>query len=179
MDEYIGIIKLFAGNFAPRGFAYCHGQLLSISQYSAVFSILGTTYGGDGITTFALPDLRGRVPIGFSFTPGPGLSNYDLGQKGGIEQVTLATTQIPSHSHTLNVNNGKAGVAVPTPSSSIAAPVDVNGDAANGFSPTAPNTQMSPASIGSTGGNDPHENRAPYLALNYIICLEGIYPARN
>lgn len=177
MDEYIGIIKIFAGNFAPRGWAFCDGQLLSISQNSALFSILGTTYGGNGQTTFALPDLRGRAPIGSR--QGPGLTNYSLGEMGGAEAVTLATTQIPLHSHTLNVNNGKAGVAVPTTSSSIAAPVDINGDAANGFSQTAPNTQISPASIGATGGNQPHENMAPYLALNYIICLQGIFPSRN
>lgn len=177
MDEYIGMIKIFAGNFAPRGWALCDGQLLPISQYSAVYAILGAMYGGDGITTFALPDLRGRAPIGVG--QGPGLSIYAIGQVGGVEGVTLTTTQIPSHSHTLNVNNGKAGVAVPTTSNSIAAPVDINGDAANGFSQTAPNTQMSPASIGATGGNDSHENRAPYLALNYVICLQGLFPQRN
>jgi microcystin-dependent protein len=150
---------------------------MSISQYSAVYAILGTMYGGDGISTFALPDLRGRAPIGFG--QGPGLSNYAQGQIGGVEGVTLATTQIPSHSHPLNVNNAKAGVAVPTTSNSIAAPVDVNGDPANGFSQAAPNTQISPSSIGVTGGNQPHENRAPYVALNYIICLEGLFPQRN
>jgi microcystin-dependent protein len=177
MEEYIGMIKIFAGNFAPRGWALCNGQLMSISQYSAVYAILGTMYGGDGISTFALPDLRGRAPIGFG--QGPGLSNYAQGQIGGVEGVTLATTQIPSHSHPLNVNNAKAGVAVPTTSNSIAAPVDVNGDPANGFSQAAPNTQISPSSIGVTGGNQPHENRAPYVALNYIICLEGLFPQRN
>jgi microcystin-dependent protein len=177
MDEYLGMIKIFAGNFAPRGWLLCNGQLMSISQNNALFALLGTMYGGNGTTTFALPDLRGRAPIGFG--QGPGLSNYVQGQMGGVEGVTLTTTQIPSHSHPLNVNNGKAGVAVPTASNSIAAPVDVNGDAANGFSQTAPNTQISPASIGVTGGNQPHENRPPYLAINYIICTQGLYPARN
>lgn len=177
MDEYIGMIKIFAGNFAPRGWAFCNGQLLAINQYSAVYAILGTMYGGNGVNNFALPNLSGRAPIGFG--QGPGLSNYVIGQIGGVEGVTLATTQIPSHSHTLNVNNEKAGVAVPTSLSSIAAPVDINGDAASGYSQAAPNTQMSPASIGATGGNASHENRAPFIALNYIICLEGIFPSRN
>jgi microcystin-dependent protein len=177
MDEYIGIIKMFGGNFAPRGWAFCDGRVLSISQYDAVFVVIGTTFGGDGVTTFALPDLRSRVPINTG--QGPALTNFVHGQSGGSENVALVTQNIPSHSHTLNVNNTNANVHNPTSSNSVATPVDINGDAASGYSQSAPNTQISPASIGATGGNQPHENRAPYIALNYIICLEGIFPSRN
>ena len=177
MEEFIGVIKIFAGNFAPRGWAFCSGQILSIHQNTALFSLLGTTYGGNGQTTFALPDLRGRAPIAFG--QGPGLSSYALGETGGVEKVTLLTTEIPAHTHALNVSNTNAGVAVPTNLNSIAAPVDVNGDAVSGYSAAAPNTQLSPSSIGIAGGNQPHENRSPYLAINYIICLQGLFPSRN
>ena len=145
MDEYLGMIKIFAGNFAPRGWAFCSGQILSIHQNTALFSLLGTTYGGNGQTTFALPDLRGRAPIAFG--QGPDLSSYALGETGGVEKVTLLTTEIPAHTHALNVSNTNAGVAVPTNLNSIAAPVDVNGDAVSGYSAAAPNTQLSPSSI--------------------------------
>jgi microcystin-dependent protein len=177
MEEYIGIIKIFGGNFAPRGWAFCNGQMLSIAQNTALFSILGTTYGGNGQTTFALPDLRGREAIGIG--QGPGLSNIVLGQVGGVENVTLLTNQIPAHSHTVNVNDGNATIHKPTSSTVIAAPVDVNGDGVNNYLSTNPNTTLAANSIGATGGNQPHENRTPYLGVSYIICLEGIFPSRN
>lgn len=177
MEEFIGIIKMFAGNFAPRGWALCNGQILSIAQNTALFSILGTTYGGNGQTTFALPDLRGREAIGTG--QGPGLSNIILGQVGGVENVTLITNQIPAHNHALNVNDGDATVHKPTSATVIAAPVDVNGDGVNDYLSTTPNVALSPNSIGLTGGNLPHENRVPYLGVSYIICLEGIFPSRN
>ncbi len=177
MDEFIGVIKIFAGNFAPRGWAFCNGQLVSINQNQALFAILGTTYGGDGRTTFALPDLRGRAPIHFG--QGPGLSNLTLGQVGGFENVTLNINQIPAHNHPLNVNDANATVHKPTNTTVVAAPVDVNTDPASGYSAVAPNTQLAPNSIGVAGGSQPHENRPPYLAINYIICLEGIFPSRN
>jgi microcystin-dependent protein len=177
MEEFIGIIKIFAGNFAPRGWALCNGQILSIAQNTALFSILGTTYGGNGMTTFALPDLRGRAPIGTG--QGPGLSNFMLGETGGVESVTLTTGQIPAHNHALNVNDGDATVHKPTNTAVIAAPVDVNGDGVNDYLSTTTNATLSPNSIGSTGGNQPHENRVPYLGVSYIICLEGIFPSRN
>ena len=123
MDEYIGIIKIFGGNFAPRGWAFCNGSLLPISQYDAVFALLGTTFGGDGQTTFALPDLRSRTPIGTG--QGPGLSSFVEGQVGGNENVTLLTQNIPTHIHALNVSNTKANVHSPVALNSIAAPVDV------------------------------------------------------
>jgi microcystin-dependent protein len=178
MEEFIGIIKIFAGNFPPRGWAFCNGQIMSIAQNTALFSILGTTYGGNGQVTFALPDLRGRAPIGTG--TGPGLSNFQLGEVGGVENVTLITNQIPAHNHTLNVNDGDATVHKPTTAAVIAAPVDVNGDGVNDYlSTTTTNTTLSPNSIGITGGNLPHENRVPYLGVSYIICLEGIFPSRN
>lgn len=177
MDEFIGVIKIFAGNFAPRGWAFCNGQLVSINQNQALFAILGTTYGGNGQTTFALPDLRGRAPIHFG--QGPGLSNLSLGQVGGVENVTLNINQIPAHNHPLNVNDANATVHKPTNTTVVAAPVDVNTDPASGYSAVAPNTQLAANSIGVAGGSQPHENRPPYLAINYIICLEGIFPSRN
>lgn len=177
MEEFIGVIKIFAGNFAPRGWAFCNGQLVSIQQNPALFSILGTTYGGNGQTTFALPDLRGRAPIHFG--QGPGLSNLSLGQVGGVENVTLNINQIPAHNHPLNVNDANATVHKPTNTTVVAAPVDVNTDPASGYSAVAPNTQLAANSIGVAGGSQPHENRPPYLAINYIICLEGIFPSRN
>jgi len=138
MEPFIGQIMLFAGNFAPRGWALCDGTLLSISEHSALFSILGTTYGGDGRTTFALPDLRGRAPIHQG--SGPGLSEYKLGQKGGVESVTLPTQAL----------TGAKKVESP------------DADA-----------------MQTTQGGKAHENRSPYLALNYIIALVGIYPSRS
>lgn len=150
---------------------------MAISQYTAVFSLLGTTYGGNGQTTFGLPDLRGRAPIHSG--QGPGLSNYAHGQSGGAEKVTLMTAQIPAHNHTLSVNNGNGNLHNPIANSSIAATVDVNGDNAQGFSASAPNTVLNASSISGGGNNLPHDNLPPYLVLSYIICLEGIYPSRN
>lgn len=184
MEPFLGQIMMFGGNFAPRSWAFCDGQLLPIAQYAALFSILGTTYGGDGRTTFALPDLRGRAPIHMG--GGPGLSNYKLGQKGGLESVTLNITQIPSHSHTgkLQVSSKDSSQAVPTLGSSIATPGFVDGRAIThtyGFNNENPDIALNPGSlpIGNTGGNLSHENRQPYLAMNYIIALQGIFPSRN
>lgn len=181
MDEFIGIIKLFAGNFAPRGWAMCQGQLMSISANTALFSIIGTMYGGDGKTTFALPDLRGRAPIGIG--QGPGLSNYVQGQLGGNETNTLNTSNIPSHNHPVT-----GSVQLP-----------VNGEVANSDSPEGgyPALSSTPVynhsagagqfagtlnvnlSTSAVGASQPVNNLMPYLAMNYIICLEGIYPSRD
>jgi microcystin-dependent protein len=177
MDDFLASIKIFAGNFAPRGWAFCNGQLLSIAQNTALFSLLGTTYGGDGRTTFALPDLRGRAPIHFG--QGPGLSDYSLGQTGGQETVTLLSSEMPVHTHSLSVSNTNGTSHVPLTVSSVAAPVDVNGDSVNGFSNNQPNMVLSPTTIGNTGGSQAHENRPPYIALNYIIALQGIFPSRS
>ncbi|MBB4119761.1 microcystin-dependent protein [Mesonia hippocampi] len=187
-DPTIGEITMFGGNFASRGWAFCDGQLLPIAQNTALFSILGTTYGGDGRTTFALPDLRGRAPIGPRNDPG--LSDYRLGQKGGVETVTLNITQMPSHNHTTQ-NNITADDAV----NETPAPGDVPaiGNFADGvttqkvknFGPATNtvNGQTISANAGlnilNTGENLPHTNVQPYLAVNYIIALVGIFPSRN
>jgi microcystin-dependent protein len=173
---FIGEVRLFAGNFAPRSWAFCNGQLLSISQNSALFSILGTTYGGDGRTTFGLPDLRGRVPVhvGGGSGSGPGLSPYTLGQKGGQENVTLNTSQIPSHNHDLMGSPNAASATSPAgnlPGTTSRTRLYSSSSSAN--------VAMDMDAISSEGGGQSHENRPPYQGLNYIICLYGIYPSRN
>ncbi|SEC85234.1 Microcystin-dependent protein [Tenacibaculum sp. MAR_2009_124] len=184
MDPMLAQIILFAGNFAPRGWAFCDGQLLPIASNQALFSLLGTTYGGDGRSTFALPDLRGRAPIGPR--NGPGLSNYRLGQRAGLETVTLNTTEIPSHTHTnaLRVSSENATQAQATQGTSIGTPGAPSGRSFNstyGFNQTTPDTNLNTNSviIGNTGGSQAHENRQPLLALNYIIAMQGIFPSRN
>jgi microcystin-dependent protein len=173
MDVYLGLIFLFGGNFAPRGFAFCNGQLLAISQNAALFSILGTTYGGDGQQTFALPDLRGRAPIGFG--QGQGLTNFTLGEVGGAESATLLAANLPAHTHTLMGDNTAGGHQYPGPNHVLGAAT------ATGlfYSANNPNTTMDPTSIGATGNNVPFSIRQPYLALNYIIATQGIFPSRN
>ncbi len=169
-EPFIGMIVGFGGNFAPRGWALCQGQLMSIAQNTALFSILGTTYGGNGQSTFALPDLRGRYPM--QQGTGPGLSPYVLGEQGGVETVTLITTQMPMHNHLINASTEDAGaknpngqvLATTTASAYVATPID---------------TTMNPQSIGLAGGSQPHENMSPFLAINFLIALEGIFPSRN
>lgn len=183
MDEYMGIIKLFAGNFAPQNYMYCNGQLLQISTNAALYSILGTIYGGDGVTTFGLPDLRSRIPVGGGMGPSPSLQNNTttLGQVGGEINHTLITTEMPQHTHGLIVNNGEATNSVGANNLSIASPGTIIGrdfTASLGFSTQAPNTPINPASINNAGGNQPHNNMQPYLGLSYIICVQGLYPSR-
>ncbi|MDB6053818.1 MAG: phage tail collar domain protein [Verrucomicrobiales bacterium] len=170
---FIGEITLFAGNFAPRGWAFCNGQLLSISQNTALFSILGTTYGGNGQTTFALPDLRGRVPIHPG--QGPGLSNYNLGQLGGTENVTLSTTQLPPHNHPVNAVASGGNQASPVGNLPAVESTGTSKD----FSNAATTGQMSPGMIANTGGGSPVPVLQPYGCVNYIIALQGIFPSRN
>lgn len=154
--------------FAPRGWALCQGQLLPIAQNSALFSLLGTTYGGDGIRTFGLPDLRGRSPIGFG--QGPGLSNYPQGATGGSETVTLNTAQVPAHTHNVACQVGAPGAN--SPAGAFPASADV-------YNTASANNTMNPGMISPTGGGQAHENRPPYQVQNWIICLEGIYPSRS
>ncbi|WP_296151626.1 tail fiber protein [uncultured Flavobacterium sp.] len=180
MDEYIGIIKLFAGNFEPRGWAFCNGQILSIAQNTALFSILGTTYGGNGQTTFALPNLKSRIPVGAG--QGTGLSNYQLGQVSGTESTTLLLQNMPAHNHAITGNvkipvndsnadaDGPVGAYLGTPSESIYS------GSTNGF---AANADSSTLATGIVGNNIPISNLQPILALNYIICLQGLFPPRN
>ncbi len=180
MEPFLGQIMMFGGNFAPRGWAMCNGQLLSIAQNTALFSILGTTFGGDGVTTFGLPDLRGRVPLHWG--QGPGLSNYVLGELAGNETVTLTTQQIPAHNHLIGVSNAAGTQTDPT--NGIAAQINT-GDARNpitsalGYAAPPQTGTMAPAVVGSSGGNQPHANIQPYLCVTICIALEGIFPSRN
>ena len=174
-DVQIGMIFMFGGNFAPRGWAFCDGQLLPINQNQALFSILGTTYGGDGRTTFGLPDLRGRVPIHPG--TGPGLSPLDLGRKSGAENVTLTAQQIPSHNHALR-HTSDIGLAIkdnPTQTG------DAFGVVAHDGYFNMPPTKSSIATpvIENTGGGQPFDIHQPYQCVNFIIALQGLYPSRS
>lgn len=173
-------IRIFAGNFAPLSWAFCNGALLSIAENTALFSLLGTTYGGDGQVTFALPDLRGRIPVGTG--QGGGLSSYDLGQVSGSEAVTLISINLPAHTHAATgVYTPKAQISgagtQSTPGGayySISAADMYSSSHNNVGGPTAFNFPL-----GISGGSEPHSNLMPYLAMNYIIAVEGIYPSRN
>ncbi len=169
-DPFIGEIVLFGGNFAPEGWATCEGQLLPISQNAALFSILGTTYGGDGRTTFRLPDLRGRTPIGQG--NGPGLSSYQLGQAGGIEQTSLSIANLPSHSHQLMGQMQPGGEQMTMGNVMATSPN-------RPFYGAHPNVSMHVDAIGNTGGAQPHDNRQPFVSMTYIIALQGIFPSRQ
>jgi microcystin-dependent protein len=173
-DPFIGEIALVPYNFPPRGWAFCDGQIMSIAQNTALFSLLGTTYGGNGQTTFALPDLRGRVPIHVGGGQGPGLSAYVLGEVGGAESVTLLMAQMPAHGHAVNAST--ANGTSDNPNNAIMAK---NASGVPQYGMAAPNAIMAPAAIAPAGGNQPHENRPPFTGLNYIIALEGIFPSRN
>jgi microcystin-dependent protein len=171
-QPYIGEIRLFAGNFAPAGWMFCEGQLLPISENDALFTLIGTTYGGDGQETFGLPDLRGRVPIHQG--QGPGISqSYIIGEQGGVEEVTLTTQQIPVHTHAALVSMNPGIRNVPTDAVIGASPsVDV-------FTISSADTNMSAESILPVGGSQPHSNMQPYVGINYIISLFGLYPQPN
>lgn len=177
MEAFIGTIILFAGNFEPRDWAFCNGQLLSIAQNSALFSLLGTTYGGDGVTTFALPDLRGRAAVGCG--TGPGLTDRPLGQAFGQEAVTLTTAQLPSHTHQLQ--GSSAGATSPDPAGLGLAYTGDPGvpTGTDSYGSLATPTTMAAASISAVGGGQAHANVPPSLGLNYLICLQGIYPSRD
>jgi microcystin-dependent protein len=169
-EPFIGQITLFAGNFAPRGWAFCNGQELMIAQNTALFSILGTTYGGNGQTTFALPDLRGRVPVHPG--QGPGLTNRNLGETGGGEQMQLEVSHMPAHVHPLRATTTTATSTIPTNRVLAASPgTNIYG--------TNANTSMAGGMSRAVGGGQPHNNMQPWQCINYIIALEGIFPARN
>lgn len=180
-DYMLGEIKMFAGNYAPVGWVLCNGQLLQISQYSALFSLLGATYGGDGKTTFGVPNLCGRVPVGMG--SGSGLTTRNWGSSGGAETVTLNATQIPTHTHTLTATTATATTSVPS-SAVIPATAQLPASGAsaaksvNVYAPSNGNSTISYSTTSSVGGNLAHENMMPYLTINYIICVEGIYPSR-
>jgi microcystin-dependent protein len=172
MEAYVGEIGIVGFNFPPKGWAFCNGQILSIAQNQALFSLLGTTYGGDGRTTFALPNLQGRAPIHFG--QGSGLSGYTLGQAGGVESVTLNTDQMPSHDHAGSCS-GSTG-SIPGPGSNVWA---ITSTGEKPYSNATPDNKMSTQGINPSGGGQAHANIQPYLALNFIICLVGIFPSRS
>lgn len=174
MDAFIATILLFAGKFAPTGWAFCNGQLLSISQYQALYSLLGTTYGGDGVKTFGLPDLRGRVPVGTG--QGIGFPVITLGQQFGTLTNTLTQAQMPMHSHLLGCNESATGRnLLATPTGNFPAP---NQDGSGNFAATTEKV-MNQGVISVAGGSQPVNNAQPSLGLNYIICLNGIYPTHD
>jgi microcystin-dependent protein len=178
MDGYYGVVTTFAGTFAPRNWQLCDGQLVSIASNTALFAIIGTMYGGNGTTTFGLPDLRGRVPVGVG--QGPGLSNYSEGQVQGAETITLIANQLPLHDHT-----GQALAQLQADSSNGIDPTpnDAYPSRFTGAYAAATNaTMLAPeytGTIGNTGGGQPIPIRAPYNCINYIICVFGIFPSRN
>lgn len=171
-EQYIGEIRMFGFNFAPVNWAICAGQIIPISSNTALFALLGTTYGGDGVTTFALPDLQGRVPL--SQGQGPGLSDYVLGQRAGEENHTLITSEIPAHNHLVSASQA----------SDATTPVNdfLGNDSRtplNIYATTTDGTIMNPRMIGLTGGSLPHNNMQPYLCINFCIALYGIFPPRS
>jgi microcystin-dependent protein len=172
-EPFIGQIIMSGFNFAPRGYATCDGQLLSIAQNTALFSLLGTQFGGDGRVTFGLPDLRGRVPVHQG--QGPGLTPRTMGEQAGEENHTLISTEMPMHNHLLATTN-VAG-ALGTPNGNFLA---ASSDGAFAFyRPTSDGSTLNPQSIGLAGGNQPHNNMQPYLVINFSIAMEGIFPSRN
>jgi microcystin-dependent protein len=175
-DPFIAEIRMFAGNFAPRGWAFCQGQILSIAQNTALFSLLGTTYGGNGQTTFALPDLRGRVPVGTG--QGPGLPSVNLGEQAGAPTHTLTNTEMPAHNHPAQTAGINAPGTASSPGGNTWATSTARDNVYTSGTPSAPMAAGS-VSVGIAGGSQPHNNMQPYLGMNYIIALEGIYPSRN
>ena len=170
-EPFVGEIRMFAGNFAPRGWAFCDGQLLAVSQNDALFSLLGTIYGGDGRTTFGLPDIRGRLPVHAG--SGPGLSQRRLGAKGGAESVTLTVNQLPSHTHDYNASTAAGAQSSPNNNVVSGRPGDAT------YTEDTATSAMANNAISSVGGSRSHSNLMPYLCINYIIALFGIYPSRQ
>jgi microcystin-dependent protein len=169
-QPYVGEIRMFAGNFAPAGWMFCEGQLLAISEYDTLFNLIGTTYGGDGQNSFALPDLRGRLPLHQG--TGPSGTTYSLGQSGGVEEVTLTTNQIPAHTHSM------LGAAGNGTQSSPQGNVLASSTLVRLYSGEAADANMAATSITSIGGNQPHSNIQPFLCLDFIISLFGIFPTQ-
>jgi len=176
-DPYIGEIRMFGGNFAPRGWRFCDGSLLPISGNEAFYSLIGTAYGGDGQTTFGVPDLRGRVPVHQS---NGGTSSYVMGQSGGAEQVTLTTQQMPVHNHPLQAANVPGDTGRPQ-AGQVLASQGPSGSSPPAYVPFNGSNQVPLAggSIGGVGSSQPHNNVQPTVVVNFIICLEGIYPSRG
>ncbi|MBI5074542.1 MAG: phage tail protein [Nitrospirae bacterium] len=172
-DPFVAEIRIFPFNFAPKGWAWCDGQLMPLSQNTALFSLLGTTYGGDGKSNFALPDLQGRAPMHPG--QGPGLSLHDLGETGGTETVSLLESEIPSHAHALMAQNSSLGTTASAGGNSYARPA--SGSLYDGTSLS--NVAMSDSAITPAGGDQPHNNMMPYLTFYFCIALQGVYPPRT
>ena len=170
-DPFVAEIRIFPFNFAPKGWAWCDGQLLPLSQNTALFSLLGTTYGGNGKSNFALPDLQGRAPMHPG--QGPGLSLHDLGETGGSETVTLLESEIPAHAHQLRASLDDADLLIPTAGRSLAK------GSANLYAPGSPNAPMAPEGLPPAGGDQPHNNMQPYLTFYFNIALQGVFPPRT
>jgi microcystin-dependent protein len=170
-DPFVAEIRIFGFNFAPRGWAFCDGQILPISQNTALFSLLGTTYGGDGKSNFALPNLQGSVPLHAG--QGPGLSLYDLGQMGGSETVTLLQSEVPTHTHALNASASEAGATAPG-GQLLAA-----GAGIAEYAPPGATATLAPQMVEPVGGSQPHNNMQPSLTLSFCIALQGVYPPRT
>ncbi len=170
-QPFIGEIRIFAGNFAPTNWMFCEGQTLAISEYSTLFNLIGTTYGGNGQSTFSLPDLRGRVPVHQGTDPG--MSTYVMGQQAGVEDVTLTSNQLPAHTHPATVS-GASG-SLPGPAGHLLAASDT----AALYTAAAPNVALGASSIAPSGGSQPHNNLQPFLCLSFIIALFGIYPSQS
>jgi microcystin-dependent protein len=170
-DQFVAEIRIFPFNFAPTGWAFCDGQLMPISQNTALFSLLGTVYGGDGKSTFALPDLQGSAPM--QPGQGQGLSLRDLGEMSGVESVTLLVSEIPFHTHQWMANNAPATLNAPDAGRSIA-----RSSGGTAYKVINPDAQMAIQAVSPTGGGLPHNNMQPYLTLNFCIALQGIFPQR-
>jgi microcystin-dependent protein len=172
-NPFVGEIRMFAGNFAPAGWMFCSGQLLPISEFETLFNLIGTTYGGDGESTFALPNLQSRLPVHMG--TGPGLSNYQLAQSGGVESVTVTTNQLPTHTHPALASDG-TGSNTANPAGAVWSA----GDLQNYSGSAAATGFMGSAAINTTpsGGSQPHDNMVPFLCINYIISLFGIFPSQ-
>ena len=179
-DSFIGHIKLFGFNFAPRSFGQCNGQILPIAQNAALFSLLGTTYGGNGQTTFALPDLRSRTPVGYASSVSSGWqpAQTQLGEIGGVENVTLLQNNVPVHSHNANASTTAGNNRIPS-NRVYATSTNPTTPLALYASSTGPLVSMAPQTVGSSGTNLPHSNIQPYTTINFCIALQGIFPSRN
>jgi microcystin-dependent protein len=175
MDPFVAEIRIYPFNFAPKGWAFCDGQILPLSQNTALFSLLGTTYGGDGKSNFALPDMQGNAPMHPG--QGPGLALHDLGETGGSDTVNLLESEIPSHSHVMMAVNFPADQGAPSPARAMAR--SVNAFAYVAGSPQPALVQMSDSTLAPAGGDQPHNNLMPYLTLNFCIALQGVYPPRT
>jgi microcystin-dependent protein len=176
-NPYLGEIRLFAFGYAPQGWMLCNGQTLSIAQYSALYSLLGTTYGGDGVTTFNLPNLQSRVPVHFG--QGAGLSSYSMGEATGSETVTLNATQMPSHTHAVNATTGSGSQSSPAGNYLASPGASPHGTTVAPYAPSNSGnaTTLSGATIGAAGGSQPHSNLQPVLCVSFCICVSGLFPA--